>query len=177
MPFDFFALSVPFRMQPGLRKLAPGAHQLTPSEIGDRYLIEKLRVLLAASAHLMRLVTSADRWERFVWTITPSALLDQHPGRHGRVPLPVGDDATSLAAASFFRTERQTFIPLPQRQQAVFTILIETTPLTRAASSAGAARQLHDAIASMTPAVLAYRGLNKVRIPLLDWLAERATTA
>ena len=296
MPFDFSAVSAPFRMQPGLRKLAPGAQQLTPNDLGDRALIEKLLVLqhsassallcapgfdaraalralmnhaaiehpndfgfdgagafaarqlgwalhgdeitgegppeigtclrtlpaqqrlaallalafaedfaivdantggiewlavclpsrwapeekvgkhftevhapvadnqllLAASAQLMRLVTSADRWERFVWTITATGLLD---------------DAAALAAASFFRTERQTFIPLPERQQAVFTIQVETTPLTQMVSSAAAAHQLHDAVASMSPAVLAYRSLADVREPLLRWLAERAATA
>ena len=311
MPFDFSAVSAPFRMQPGLRKLAPGAQQLTPNDLGDRALIEKLLVLqhsassallcapgfdaraalralmnhaaiehpndfgfdgagafaarrlgwalhddeltgegppqigtclralpahqrlaallalafaedfaivdagtgciewlavclpsrwapeekvgkhftevhapvadnqllLAASAQLMRLVTSADRWERFVWTITATGLLDQHPARHVRAPWPADDDAAALAAASFFRTERQTFIPLPERQQAVFTIQVETTPLTQVVSSAAAARQLHDAVASMSPAVLAYRSLADVREPLLRWLVERAATA
>ena len=36
------------------------------------------------------------------------------------------------------------------------------------------ARRLHDAIASMSPAVLQYRSLSTVRDPLLDWLARRA---
>jgi hypothetical protein len=33
---------------------------------------------------------------------------------------------------------------------------------------------LHDSIASMTPAVLDYKGLAPAREPLLAWLAERA---
>jgi len=45
MPFDFNAVSTPFRMQPGLRRLAPGAAQLTPARPGDRALREKLAVL------------------------------------------------------------------------------------------------------------------------------------
>ena len=308
MPFDFSAVSAPFRMQPGLRKLAPGAQQLTPNRPGDRALTEKTLVLqndaahallcapgfdaaaalqalmrhavvehpndfgfdgssafearrlgwascggkitgngppeigaclralpahqqlaalialafaedfaivdantggiewlavclpsrwapeekvgrhftevhapvadnqllIAASTQLMRLVTSADRWERFVWTITATGTLDQHPLRHARAPWPAGDDAAALAAASFFRTERQTFIPLPERRQAVFTIHVETTPLARVATSVAAARQLHDALASMSPSVLAYRGLVDVRDRLLHWLSEQA---
>ncbi len=311
MSFDFSAVSAPFRMQPGLRKLAAGAQQLTPNDVGDRALIEKLQVLqhdaehallcapgfdasaalhalmrhasiehpndfgfdgasafearrlgwawqgnelvgtgpaqigaclralpahqrltalialafaedfaiidatsgsiewlavclpsrwapeekvgrhftkvhapvadnqllIAASAQLMRLVTSADRWERFVWTITTTAALDQHPVRHTRAPWPSACDATALAAASFFRTERQTFVPLPERQQAVFTIHVETTPLAHVAASANAARQLHDAVASMSPSVLAYRSLTDVRDLLLHWLAEKAAGA
>jgi hypothetical protein len=31
MPFDFSLVSAPFRMQPGLRRVAAGASQLTPS--------------------------------------------------------------------------------------------------------------------------------------------------
>ena len=311
MPFDFTAVSAPFRMQPGLRKLAPGAQQLTPNDVGDRALVEKLQVLqhdaehallcapgfdasaalqalmrhaanehpedfgfdgtghfearrlgwalhgdsitghgpsdigaclralpaqqrltalialafaedfaiidahtggiewlavclpshwapeekvgrhftevhapvadnqllIAASAQLMRLVTSADSWERFVWTITATGALDQHPVRHAKAPWPAGIDATTLAAASFFRTERQTFIPLPERRQAVFTIHVETTPLAQVAASAAAARQLHDALASMSAAVLAYRGLADVRERLLHWLAGQAASA
>ena len=45
MPFDFSAVSAPFRMQPGLRRLAPGVPQLTPSRPGDGTLTEKLHVL------------------------------------------------------------------------------------------------------------------------------------
>ena len=311
MPFDFSAVSAPFRMQPGLRKLAPGAQQLTPNHLGDRALIEKLPVLrhdaerallcapgfdsgpalralmqhaalehphafgfdgvghfaahrlgwslhgdepigegppeigaclralpahqrlaallafafaedfavidastgriewlavclpsrwapeekvgrhftevhapvadnqllLAASAQIMRLVTGPERWERFVWTLTPSGRLDQHPVRQAHAPWPEPAGASELAAAAFFRTERQTFIPLPERQQAVFTIHVDTTALGQVAASAPAARQLHDALASMSPAVLAYRGLTDARERLLSWLSERALAA
>ena len=45
MSFDFDSVSAPFRMQPGLRRLAPDARQLTPNHLGDRALQEKLRVL------------------------------------------------------------------------------------------------------------------------------------
>ena len=47
MAFDFSAVAAPFRMQPGLRRIAPGTPQLTPSRLGDRALIEKLAVLSA----------------------------------------------------------------------------------------------------------------------------------
>jgi hypothetical protein len=50
MPFDFeAAVAAPFRMQPGLRRLAPGAPQLTPNIAPERgtavHLREKLAVL------------------------------------------------------------------------------------------------------------------------------------
>ncbi len=47
MAFDFSAVAAPFRMQPGLRRIAPGTPQLTPNRLGDRALVEKLAVLSA----------------------------------------------------------------------------------------------------------------------------------
>lgn len=311
MPFDFSAVTAPFRMQPGLRRLAPGASQLTPNRPGDGALIEKLRVLrddpqrallsapcfdaapalqalarhaalewpeafasddpadvralhlgwalsgdavsgdgapeigaclrglpvawrcpallalafaedfaivdavsgriewlavclpsrwapeekvgrlftevhapvadnqllISASAQLMKLVTGADRWERFVWTLTPAGRLDQHPVRQPHETWAEQADSEALGAATFLRTERQTFIPLPERRQAVFTIHVETRPLSEAARSPTVARQLHDALASMSAAVLDYRGLTDARARLLGWLSTRAAGA
>ena len=51
MNFDMEAAVVaPFRMQPGLRRLAPGAPHLTPLRPGSRLQREKLAVL-SAFAH------------------------------------------------------------------------------------------------------------------------------
>ena len=130
-------------------------------------------LLVSASEQLARLVTGDERWERFVWTLSPTPRLDQHPARsHARWP--AGADANALAAGASLRSERQTFIPIPGRQRAVFTIRIDSQPLATAVDSADAAARLHAALASMSPAVLAYRGLDAVRDRLLDWLARRA---
>ncbi len=330
MPFDFAAVHTPFRMQPGLRRLAPGAAQLTPNRLADAALREKLAVLLdhsaqapqallavpgfdaapalqalcahaaaehpdafsigphsalrahhlgwslhgnapigdgpaeigaclralpacwrvpallslafaedfavidaasgcipwlavclpshwapedkvgrhfaevhapvadnamliAAGAHLMQLVTGAERWERFVWTITRSPHLRQHPANDDAAPWAAASgagagadegtgadarvDADRLAANAFFRTERQSFIPVPSQAQAIFTIHVETRPMTLALAAPADARRVHDALASMSAAVLAYRGLTPVRERLLVWLAARAASA
>jgi len=308
MPFDFASISAPFRMQPGLRRLAPGTAQLTPNRLGERALFEKLgvltahpgqallaapgfdampslhalashataehpaafewdgaghwqahhlgwslqqgtlvgdgppeiaaclralpvewraaglialafaedfavidgatahipwlavclpshwapedkigrhfaqvhapvadnQVLVAASDHLARLVTGTDRWERFVWTITRHPQLSQHPQRCDDVPWPADAGVDALAANAFFRTERQTFVPLPEHAQAVFTIHVDMAPLVDAIKTPDQARQVHDALASMSPTVLAYRGLTDPRDRLLAWLAARS---
>lgn len=132
------------------------------------------RLLLAASDHLARLVTGTQRWERFVWTITTVATLDMHPSRVAPDPWPGGIDADALAARAWFRTERQTFIPVAGAQQAVFTIGVESRPLTKAIDSAEQARALHAALESMSDAVLAYRSLAPARDRLIAWLARRA---
>jgi len=131
------------------------------------------QLLLTASDHLARLVTQPQRWERFVWTVTRQHRLDAHPLRHESPAWPSDVDADALAALATFRTERQTFIPLPQHRQAVFTIHVEVQPLVDAVTGPGQARQLHDALASMSANVLAYRNLTDARGRLLAWLAAR----
>ncbi|MCY7306046.1 MAG: DUF3445 domain-containing protein, partial [Rhodoferax sp.] len=136
------------------------------------------QTLLAAGDHLARLVTGEPRWERFVWTITRAASLDNHPLRVPKQEWPTEHqaDARQLAAAAFWRTERQTFIPLPELGQALFTIHVQVEPLAQAVSMATQARALHAALGSMSQAVLDYRGLTPARDRLLQWLEERAAS-
>jgi len=265
MDFDFSHIAVPFRMQPGLRRLAPGASQLTPLEPAGRLYREKEEVLqagrsrfsvagfdpshaiesiakcaqaaragarfdpsiplelafeedfavldgetgtlpwlcvcvpshwapeeklgldfmalhtpvadnaalLAASRHLVQLATGGERWERFVWTLSPSPRYDQHPHRHARAPWP-DVPGTEFGDHCFLRAERQTFFPVGGgTRQAVFTIRVMLQPLPQAVASADKARRLHDSLASMSESVLAYKGLAGAREPLLQWLAAR----
>lgn len=128
--------------------------------------------LLAASEHLMSLVCQPQRWERFVWTITPHAALDRHPQRHPAIAWPQAPE--DVTAQAHWRTEHQTFIPVPALAQAVFTIHVEVQPLAQAIATREQAVALHAALSTMSDAVLAYRGLAQARGPLLAWLAERA---
>jgi hypothetical protein len=130
--------------------------------------------LLRAGEHLMRIVCRPERWERFVWNVTRQPRLNAHPELVDASPwLPDAfDDAQ--APRAWLRSERQTFIPLPEQQQAVFAIGIDSTPLAQAIDTPHKAARLHDAIASMSDAVLDYRGLASVHVPLLAWLSARA---
>lgn len=133
--------------------------------------------ILAASDHLVKLATSG-RWERHVWTISPSPRHDQHPRRHERTPWPATDDAQAFASACWLRAERQTFFPVGAgTRQAVFTIRVMLQPLAVFAASPAAARRLRDSLASMTPAVLAYKGLAPARGRLVRWLSGRLDDA
>lgn len=125
-------------------------------------------LLLQAAQGLAKLVSGTARWERFVWTVVPHGQLHAHPGH-----LPSGGWAGVAIEAAWWRTERQTFIPVPGADQAVFTILVEVQPLAQAIDSPARAARLHAAIGSMAPAVQAYRGLHGVHAQLLDWLAAR----
>jgi hypothetical protein len=266
MDFDFEAIPVPFRMQPGLRRLVAGLPQLTPLQPHSPLWLEKSQVLqagqsrlavpgfdpgpalacieahagahglqpagaapplelafeedfavldgasatlpwlcvcvpshwapedklgqpfaavhapvadaatlLAASRQLVQLVTDGSAWERFVWTITPSGRYDQHPRRHSRAAWPANADAQAFAQQCWFRAERQTFLPVGQGTgQSVFTIRVMLQSLPEAVDTPQKAARLHDALASMSDAVLAYKNLAQARQRLLQWLATRA---
>ena len=132
------------------------------------------QMLLAASRQLVQLVTGGDRFERFVWTVSPSGRHDQHPVRQAREPWPDVADPAEFARRCFLRAERQTFFPVGGvAGQAVFTIRVMLQPLAQAVRHGDDARRLHAAIASMSDAVLAYKGLAPARERLLAWLAAR----
>jgi dimethylamine monooxygenase subunit A len=133
-------------------------------------------LLLTAADHLARLVSGDQRWERFVWTLSSDARLAQHPQHAPRTAWPDDSqaDLDELVAQAWFRTEHQTFVPVTGACQAVFTIHVESQALASVIDTAAKARRLHDAIASMSPAVLAYRGLTDARARVLAWLAHRA---
>jgi hypothetical protein len=131
--------------------------------------------LVAASEHLARLVTGSVAWERFVWTITIDPGLSQHPKRSLATSWPdeVRADAQAIAQLAHFRTERQTFIPLIEHHQAIFTIHVQSQPLLQAISSSDSAMRVRGALATMSPAVLEYRGLTSARDRLVHWLTSR----
>jgi hypothetical protein len=124
------------------------------------------RLIVQAAEGLTRLVTDGGTRERFVWNVTPHPRLHAHPRR-------VDPDAWQHTPVerAWWRTERQTFVPVPGRRQAVFTIEVQLQPLAEALAEPGRSARLHEAIASMSPAVLAYRGLAGVHAPLLSWLS------
>jgi hypothetical protein len=129
--------------------------------------------LLAAREHLVRLATSGEHWERHVWTISPSGRHDQHPRRHARTPWPDTPDPQAFASQCFFRAERQTFFPIGNgAQQAVFTIHVMLAPLAEVVDTPAKAARLRESLASMSDAVLGYKGLHGARGRLLAWLDQ-----
>jgi hypothetical protein len=107
------------------------------------------------------------RMLRHVWLLTPNGDLAQHPEtRRAR-----WEDALAAADASggrlidqvFFRVERQTTLPLPALRRGVFFIRILVAPLADVLAVAPTrAGELADALASMSEAVVAYRGMTAV---------------
>jgi hypothetical protein len=142
-------------------------------------------MIVSASDALVALVVGPDRWERFVWTVTDHPRLHAHPQRVDATPWRLPDSPVALAvrdafgrdpvtAGAWLRHERQTFIPVPGARQAVFTIRVAVEPLAQAVSTRERARRLGASIASMSTAVLGYRGLEHARDGLVAWLGQRA---
>lgn len=128
-----------------------------------------------AATHLAALVSAEPRWERFVWTVTGHPRLHAHPQRMDPAPWPEGIDGDALAEQAWFRSERQTLIPLPDLGQTVLTIAVDVQPLSRVAAEPGRAARLHAAIASMGTDLVEFRGLAPARDRLLAWLDTRAS--
>jgi dimethylamine monooxygenase subunit A len=133
-------------------------------------------LLIKAADALVQLVSGGEPWERFVWTITAHPRLHAHPERVDPARWS-GADAHTLPARAWWRSERQTFIPVAAQRQAVFTIAVDVQPLAEVLRSPERAAALLAAVASMSAEVLAYRGLTAVREPLLHWLARSASAA
>jgi hypothetical protein len=157
---DFAVVNGPTRSLDMLGVALP-SHWMPAEKIGQTFHaahapVADNQMLLAAGDGLMKLVTGGERWQRHVWVVTPSARRDAHPKRHVRKPWPAPDE---LLAKCFLRVERQTFIPVPDLPQAVFTIHVSTHPLVDVCAHPANAARLGEALATQTDAVLAYRSM------------------
>jgi hypothetical protein len=135
------------------------------------------RLIVGAAPALVKLVCGAQRWERFVWTISAHSRLHAHPLITDRSGWTADLTPQQLAGQAWWRSERQTFIPVPGRAQAIFTIAVDLQPLAQALGRPDRAAKVHAALSTMSDAVLDYRGLSAVRERLLSWLAARAGAA
>jgi hypothetical protein len=116
--------------------------------------------LRAAGPNLMTLAFMKQPMLRHVWLISPSASLDQHPDKNEAWWTEALAYPSPLLPRLYFRIERQTTWPLPQFQRAVFFIRIMMCPLLDVLSvDAGRAAELAATLRSMTPTIVAYRGM------------------
>ena len=131
--------------------------------------------LRAAGPNLMTLAFMKQPMLRHVWLISPSASLDQHPDKNEAWWTEALADPSPLLPRLYFRIERQTTWPLPQFQRAVFFIRIMMCPSLDVLSvGAGRAAELAATLRSMTPTIVAYRGMTDA-LPRL--LAELDSTS
>jgi hypothetical protein len=129
------------------------------------------QMLQAAGPNIMTMAFMKQPMLRHVWLIVPAASLDQHPEKNQAWWSEALADASPLLPRLFFRIERQTTWPLPHLQRAVFFIRLMMSPLVAVLDTAPArAAELAASLRSMTPAIVAYRGMNDALLRLLNEL-------
>ena len=143
------------------------------------------QMLLAAGPNIMTMAFMQQPMLRYVWLIVPAAGLDQHPEKNQAWWSETLADPSPLLPRLFFRIERQTTWPLPHLQRAVFFIRLMMSPLVdvlrilspvRPERSEGSdnrtsrAAELAASLRSMTPAIVAYRGMTDALPRLLNEL-------
>lgn len=101
-------------------------------------------------------------FERSVWTITNSASLSQHPkSKPQSVPKTISD--------LYFRTERQTSIPLDQ-DSSLFFVRVDVKPLDLVFSDLEVRQRIVDSINSMSDNILHYKNLVTIKVILNNYM-------
>jgi dimethylamine monooxygenase subunit A len=131
------------------------------------------QMLQAAGPSIMAMAFIKQSMLRHVWLIVPSASLAQHPEQNDYSWARTLADPSPLLPRLFFRVERQTTWPLPQLDRAVFFIRVMMCPLVDVLGvEPERALQLSETLASMSPAVVAYRGMTDAMPRLLTELKK-----
>jgi hypothetical protein len=138
------------------------------------------RALLAARAGIESIAFRQAPMRRHVWLLSPNPELWQDPTeRAPRWAQTLSNAAygeQSLLSQVQFRIERQTTLPLSAIKRAVFFIHVMVCPLIDVLRlNACRAVQLADALESMSPAFLVYRGMSTLRDPLVRELRAFAS--
>ncbi len=127
--------------------------------------------LLRSHRPVMNALFHKGPFVRFVWGLSADGRLGQHPAEaETSLPRDILHSPAKLAAALFFRTERQVSIPLPTFGRCLFTVRVATQPLEAALCNNERRRTFAAALASMNEELLAYKGLSAWRGPLLAYL-------
>ncbi len=135
------------------------------------------QMLQAAGPNLMAMAFMKQPMLRHVWLIVPNPALDQHPDNNVAWWREALADPSPLLPRLYFRIERQTTWPLPQFERAVFFIRLLMSPLLDVLHAApGRAAELAASLRSMTPAIVAYRGMTDALPRLLAELDQLVAT-
>nr|MDQ3610702.1 DUF3445 domain-containing protein [Actinomycetota bacterium] len=104
-----------------------------------------------------------------IWGLDPDGRLDRDPSAEDALRGPDPADP----AAWWLRVERQTSVPLPALERALFTIRPYLVPLT--ALSADRCAVLADAVDSMGAEARRYKGITSIADDLVRWLRSRVS--
>jgi hypothetical protein len=107
---------------------------------------------------------------RFAWGIATDTRLNHHPDAPAGRTLERHDPET-LGSNVFMRIERQTLKGFPELNAALFTIRTTFRPVAEVARDPIQRDMLREAIATMSPEALLYKGLTELQAPLVRYLS------
>lgn len=111
-------------------------------------------LLVRSSSRIAETMATNGPFRRFVWTISNSSNLNQHPQNKSDL---IPQSMTDL----YFRTEIQTTIPLGDGVSSMFFVRVQTCPLSSVWANLG--NNILASINSMTEAVLDYKNLRGIK--------------
>lgn len=132
-------------------------------------------ILQAGAKGIVDLAFRKNPMLRHVWLLTPNSDLPSHPLQRPRLWADAIQQAAggSLLEQLYFRVERQTTLPLPALKRGVFFIRVMLSPLVEVLRvEPERAKQLAEALTSMSANVLAYRGMTETLPRLLSELEQ-----
>lgn len=133
--------------------------------------------LIASAPNVTKALFSKGPFVRYTWGLVTDPRLEHNPALPGypEAHLPLGTELERLGERVFLRVERQTTLALPAWRRCLFTIRVSVQPLAEALNSEARKEALAGALASMDVTLLRYKGLTKLRAPLLAWLRQPYT--
>lgn len=116
--------------------------------------------LVAASSKIAHVMSDPEQgsFRRYVWTLTNSPLLSQHPiHKNLMAPRSIED--------LYYRVETQTTLPLKSSlgRASLFMVKVEVCPLSSFWSNLEQRQIIYDSISSMSTAVLEYKNLHEIK--------------
>ena len=127
--------------------------------------------LVAASPKIAHVMSDPEQgsFRRYVWTLTNSPLLSQHPTHKNPIPPKNIEDL-------FYRVETQTTLPLQSSlgRASLFMVKVEVCPLGVFWSNLDQRQRIYDSICSMSSAVLEYKNLQEIKNIIIESYRQTA---
>jgi hypothetical protein len=127
--------------------------------------------LVKAAPALIETMIHKGPWERFAWGVATDTVLNHHPDNPDDPARTLTDYSPAGAGrGTWLRIERQTLVGFPLHRGALFTIRTYFTPVAQVAADPERRQALASAVRGMSDEAVAYKGLVKLRPPLLQYL-------
>lgn len=159
----------------GLLHISFPNHWAPEEKIGKPFLavhepVADFERIARASDKLVEATITKGPFIRFAWGIATDTRLNHHPDAPPGRTL-ASDTHEYVGENAFMRIERQTLKGFPEHHASLFTIRTTFRSLKEVAANPLEREKLREAIATMSPEALVYKGLTQLQAPLLRYLS------